>query len=187
MKKAFTPLQIRINKTNRRFVTGFTLIELLIVIIIIGILATMAVPQYQKMVQKAQGAEAINNLGILKRALDMYYAEHGSYTDLITNLDVTFYGEQNRTSKNFYYAIWVNFNYNHPRLGTADPSCRYCIAAIKNTGTLDAPAWGVPQYHLHYAGDIVKTEMTGQDNSTPLHSHNDGNSAHTHKLPLDTT
>ena len=58
---------------------AFTLVELLIVIIIIGILATMAIPQYQKMVDRAVVAEAKSALTALANAIQMYYMEHGYY------------------------------------------------------------------------------------------------------------
>jgi len=57
--------------------TAFTLVELLIVIIIIGILATMAVPQYNKMVEKAKWAKAVNALGALKNSIELYYVQYG--------------------------------------------------------------------------------------------------------------
>ena len=58
---------------------AFTLVELLIVIIIIGILATMAIPQYQKMVEKTQWAEATSNLGVVRKAVLVYYQQFGFY------------------------------------------------------------------------------------------------------------
>jgi len=58
---------------------SFTLVEFLIVIVIIGILATMAVPQYQKMVEKARWVEAKNMLGAIRQACILYYQEKGLY------------------------------------------------------------------------------------------------------------
>jgi len=55
---------------------AFTLIELLIVIIIIGILATMAMPQYQKMVDRSRLAEGFNMTGAIIRAISMYRLEN---------------------------------------------------------------------------------------------------------------
>ncbi|MCX5716066.1 MAG: prepilin-type N-terminal cleavage/methylation domain-containing protein [Candidatus Omnitrophica bacterium] len=58
---------------------SFTLIELLIVIVIIGILASLAIPQYTKFTDQAKGAEAVANLGALRRALNGYYVGAGDY------------------------------------------------------------------------------------------------------------
>jgi prepilin-type N-terminal cleavage/methylation domain-containing protein len=71
-------------KTN-----GFTLIELLIVVVIIGIIITLAVGQYQKMLDRTREAEAITNIRAAWEALRLYYTEHGYYypTDLGNGTD----------------------------------------------------------------------------------------------------
>jgi prepilin-type N-terminal cleavage/methylation domain-containing protein len=56
---------------------GFTLIELLLVLIIVGILAVLAIPQYENFKEKAIAAEAINMLGVLKHAQQMYLDLYG--------------------------------------------------------------------------------------------------------------
>ena len=52
---------------------GFTLIELLVVVLIIGILAAVAVPQYRKAVEKARAAEIIANVNTLSKSAEMYF------------------------------------------------------------------------------------------------------------------
>lgn len=56
---------------------GFTLIELMIVVAIIGILAAVAIPQYQDYTVKAKAANAITSLGSLKTAVGVCIQEAG--------------------------------------------------------------------------------------------------------------
>ena len=58
---------------------GFTLIEVLIVVIILGILATLALPQFTKMRKRAYLAEAWAGLGAIRTAQAIYYMEHLTY------------------------------------------------------------------------------------------------------------
>lgn len=63
----------------RRSQAGFTLIELLVVVLIIGILAAIAVPQYFKVVEKGKFAESMQWLSGLKGAQERYLAKNGNY------------------------------------------------------------------------------------------------------------
>ena len=67
---------------------GFTLLELIVVIIILGILATLGFSQYIKMVEKGRSAEARMILGQVRTAQETYMLEQGSYAAAITDLPV---------------------------------------------------------------------------------------------------
>jgi prepilin-type N-terminal cleavage/methylation domain-containing protein len=76
-------------KNNRK---GFTLIELLVVVLIIGILASIAIPQYFKVVEKARVAEAMSLISSVKSAEERYLARGGMYTSNFTDLDIMYNG-----------------------------------------------------------------------------------------------
>ena len=67
----------RILRTTRKL--GFTLVELLIVVAIIGVLSTIGVPTFKKMVQKAKKSEAKVGLGGVYTAEMAFFSEYGGY------------------------------------------------------------------------------------------------------------
>lgn len=63
---------------------GFTLIELLVVVTIVGVLAAVAVPNYQKHLVRAKLAEAHANLGSLRNGAEQYFQDNRGYTGMCT-------------------------------------------------------------------------------------------------------
>ncbi len=69
---------------------AFTLIELLVVVLIIGILAAVALPQYKLAVVKSRVGTILPIMKSIGDAEEVYYSANGTYTNLHTNLDVEF-------------------------------------------------------------------------------------------------
>ena len=95
---------------------GFTLIELLVVVLIIGILAAMAWPQYLKAVERSRMAEAVNMINILVQAQQRKYMQTNRYASSLRGLDIalknvsgnSFYTKGNAvsgTSENGFYIV----------------------------------------------------------------------------------
>lgn len=67
---------------------GFTLIELLVVVLIIGILAAVAVPQYNKAVLRARASEVLLVLNNYRKALELYELQNGLTSVSNEKLDI---------------------------------------------------------------------------------------------------
>jgi type IV pilus assembly protein PilA len=71
-----------LNKSTK----GFTLVEIMIVVVIIGLLAAMAIPAFQKVRTSSQDKAVLNNARQLSAAADQYYLENGVSTVASSNL-----------------------------------------------------------------------------------------------------
>ena len=83
------------NKKNR----GMTLVELLIVVAIVAILASVALPSWNSQVQKARRADARNTLMFVQVEQEKYRADNGSYASSMSALGLSTY---NSTSRDYY-------------------------------------------------------------------------------------
>lgn len=70
---------------NKKHPKGFTLVEIMIVVVIIGLLAAMAIPAFQKVRTTSQTKAITNNLRQLASAADQYFLEEGATTTTVAS------------------------------------------------------------------------------------------------------
>ena len=136
---------------------GFTLIEMLVVVLIIGILAAIAFPQYQVAVLKSRYTQLMIMGDALRTAYDAYYLANGKYPLKINDLDITIPGDctlidngGTMSCPKFFCTIndqWVN------------PETRgmlYCFLKPSAIGFSATPVWGASKRHCVAKNDIAK-------------------------------
>jgi len=89
---------------------AFTLIELLVVVLIIGILAAIAVPQYQKAVDKSRFTKLVLYTDAITKAQKTYFLAKGSYAINLNDLDVKLPTGHNCSMVDNGNMIWTNCN-----------------------------------------------------------------------------
>lgn len=124
---------------------GFTLIELLVVVLIIGILAAIALPQYLKAVEKSRASEALSILGSFAAAADRARLASGNNTapSSVDELDIDFADKNgnkatgnNWDSKFFNFAIYGGGSYGIVRASRGiDETGYYFYSLTKNIET----------------------------------------------------
>ena len=115
---------------------GFTLVELLVVVLIIGILSSVALPQYTKAVEKSRISEVLTRTSSLEKVMDLYVLENGyknvsffGKNAVNTDIDVTIglqqnsVGTDNMDSKYFDYQGYCD-----------DSRCYWTVARLSPGG-----------------------------------------------------
>lgn len=94
-------------KLNKK---AFTLVEMLVVVLIIGILAAIAVPKYQKAVWTSKYSTIKNLTNSIAQAEELYYIANGQYAPLFTDLDISIPTPNNCVFNNYNtYVCFYDF------------------------------------------------------------------------------
>ncbi len=146
-KKGLWPLLPRLTAVlppqGREMTTcGFTLIELLVVVLIIGILAAVAVPQYQVVVEKSRAATRLPILKSILVAQQSYFMANGEYAVDFETLDIsmpaggTFNKEKNKIiyPQGYFYDLWRSSVTDATSVRFVSDGATY-ILEFFNTGT----------------------------------------------------
>ena len=84
---------------NNHYTGGFTLIELLVVVLIIGILSSVALPQYTKAVEKSRATEGMTYAEEWIKAQQIYHMANGKFATNDADLDIAFPALKNFTAE----------------------------------------------------------------------------------------
>lgn len=150
---------------------GFTLVELLIVVAIVGVLATIGIPTYQRMVKKARQAEAKSNLGSIGRLIQAEVAlrqAEGRSPPSTTNEGLTLRDYSSPTSCviansiGFEVSSCSALRYNYQLLGDAgaateqmDPPCPSRRGKVSNQDCTLRDTWIIKEGRLIHLLDSL--------------------------------
>ena len=101
---------------NKKKIQGMTLVELLIVVAIVAILASVALPSWNSQVQKARRADARNALLNVQLEQEKYRSNNGAYASALADLGLGHYATGD------YYDVSVVSNSSTAFLATAAPN-----------------------------------------------------------------
>jgi type IV pilus assembly protein PilE len=131
---------------NRAIGSGFTLIELLVVVVIIGILASIAIPSYSNYVVRSKLTDATAQLAEYRVRLEQYFQDNRNYGTASSTC-----GAAAPTSTYFTFACTVG----------AAPADTYTATATSKSGQGLGTAAGDYAYSLTQANARATTKFNG--------------------------
>jgi prepilin-type N-terminal cleavage/methylation domain-containing protein len=115
--------------------SGFTLLEILVVIIIVGVLASVAMPTLFRNVERSRATEALNTLGVIRRAVTGCSMQfNGAFTNCGTFAAI---GMQDPSSGAVPANPTSHFNYSIPAVGAANYTITATRVALDNGNSGD--------------------------------------------------
>ena len=161
----------RISGSNK---TGFTLIELLVVILIIGILAAVALPQYQTAVARSRYQQLVLMGTAIAKAEQIYYMANGTYTQDFSALDFDF-GSSLSLENDVGTYNEISSKWGRCTLRDYVPGSVQCSSS--NAGVPEFAMYAgftVRQCHAFYSqGDVAQRVCKLETNTTEPSSSND--------------
>ena len=111
---------------------AFTLIELLVVVLIIGILAAVALPQYKKAVIRARYKQAVILGDAFLKAQRIYHMANGEYATTFDDLAIDFPPPSRMVSANNYIYSWGSCNMTNDMLQCWPTKSPWYQASVSN-------------------------------------------------------
>jgi prepilin-type N-terminal cleavage/methylation domain-containing protein len=149
------------SKKNKK--KGFSLVELMVVVAIIGILAVIGIPQYQKFMSKARQAEAKTHLNAIFQSENSFFTEYNTYTGNLSVIGAGAVGQALRYNAGFIAApctgetglspVTTTTNNTIREVTTSGATWHWGTAGLADTGNTNvtcggaaynAGAWGNP-------------------------------------------
>jgi prepilin-type N-terminal cleavage/methylation domain-containing protein len=114
---------------------GFTLLELIVVIIILGVLATLGLGQYGRMIERSRGAEGKALLGDIRKYATGYYMEYGTLS-AITSVSLSIGTAMDQIPGTCRTSHYFSYTFGTPAVSTLSSTATRCTTGGKvPTGT----------------------------------------------------